>query len=103
MGLKVKNVVCGLSLVALVISATGFAAGASATGAAATLKQAKADVAKLLVRPTVLSVPALPKKPPTGKTVDFMACGVPSCQAYGTILANAAALTIPLVSSVIGM
>lgn len=48
----------------------------------AALATAESAGKKLLVRPTSLSIPSLPRKPPSGKTVDIIACGVPACQSY---------------------
>lgn len=59
--------------------------------ATSALAQAQALVTSLTQRPTSLSVPALPSKPPAGKTIDFMACGVPVCQAFGNVVKEAAA------------
>jgi ABC-type sugar transport system substrate-binding protein len=66
-------------------SSSSSSSGSSASNSAA-VASAKAAVAKLMVRPTSLSVPALPSKPPTGKTIDFIACGVPVCQEYIPLL-----------------
>jgi ribose transport system substrate-binding protein len=53
--------------------ATGTSTGSSA------YQQAVKLVAEYETRPTSLSVPPLPRKPPTGLTLDFMVCGVPAC------------------------
>lgn len=73
--------------------------GASASGStgsvpssvATAVAAAKKAVLALSTRPTSLVVPALPSRPAPGKTVDFIACGVPSCQAYIPILEQATA------------
>lgn len=61
--------------------------GAGGTAAA---KAAAADIKPLFSRPTDLEVPPLPSKPPTGKTVIFVACGVPVCVQFGTHVKEAA-------------
>jgi ribose transport system substrate-binding protein len=38
-----------------------------------------------------MDIPALASKPAAGKTIDFIACGVPSCQAFTPLLQQAAA------------
>ena len=65
---------------------SGGAAGSSVSTAVA---NAKAAVEKLSIRPSTLEVPALPSKPAPGKTIDFIACGVPACQEYIPILRQA--------------
>jgi ribose transport system substrate-binding protein len=59
-----------------------------APGAAAS---AKALVDQISQRPTkiFLSTP-LPKKPPTGKTIDFLACSIPGCTGFVPYLKKAA-------------
>lgn len=56
--------------------------GASAGPASKEVVQARANVAKLKQRPTTFEVPALPKKPETGKTVDFVVCATPTCRGF---------------------
>lgn len=68
---------------------SGTRESASGSSDAAAVGSAKEAVQKLLVRPTTLNVPALPSKPPVGKTIDFIACGVPACQEYIPILKQA--------------
>jgi hypothetical protein len=65
--------------------------GGGSTSNAAAVSAAKAFVAKWSQRPTSLTVPALPSKPKPGGTVDYIECGVPSCQAFAPILKTAAA------------
>lgn len=74
-------------------SGSAAAAGSSGSGSSggnSAVAQAQALVNSLTQRPTTLSVPALPSKPPAGKTIDFMACGVPVCQAFGNVVKEAA-------------
>jgi len=40
-------------------------------------------------RPTTFDVPALPQKPPTGKTVDFVVCATTTCQGFVPYLKEA--------------
>ena len=57
---------------------------------AAAVSSAKAAVAKLLERPKTLHVEDLPSKPTPGKTIDFVACGLPVCVAFGADVQKAA-------------
>jgi ribose transport system substrate-binding protein len=68
--------------------AGGDSSAASANSAATAAGQA---VTQLEARPTTLSMPALPSKPPTGKQVDVIACGLPICQQYAAADVQAAA------------
>jgi len=65
-------------------SASSAASAGSSTSAPASdaVAQAKATVAALMKRPTTFDVPALPQKPPTGKTVDFVVCATTTCQGF---------------------
>jgi ABC-type sugar transport system substrate-binding protein len=58
---------------------------------AAEVAAAKSAVAAWEKRPTTMSVPSLPSKPPTGKTLDFIACGVPGCLNFAPYLKEATA------------
>jgi ABC-type sugar transport system substrate-binding protein len=76
-------VIAGLLLAACSSSGSG---GSSTAGAAASTKGPSAAYEHAVTltkqaetRPTSLTVPSLPSKPPTGKTLDFMVCGVPAC------------------------
>src|ERR1700761_9020545 len=64
--------------------ASGASGGSSGTAAAATtgtaVQSAKALVAKFTAPQPPISIPALPKKPPSGKQIDVLTCGFPSCQ-----------------------
>lgn len=64
----------------------------SATGAQGTAaaQAAAAEIKPLFSRPTKLEVPPLPQKPPTGKSIIFVACGVPVCVQFGTHVKEAA-------------
>ena len=72
-------------------TATTAATGSGSSSGSSAVAQAQALVASLTQRPTTLTIPALPSKPPAGKTIDFMACGVPVCQAFGSVVKEAAA------------
>lgn len=72
-------------------ASSGSSGGGGSTSNAAAVSAAKAFVAKWSKRPTSLTVPALPSKPTPGGTVDYIECGVPSCQAFAPILQTAAA------------
>jgi ABC-type sugar transport system substrate-binding protein len=67
-------------------SGAGSSAASASTSAGApastTLAQAKATVAELMKRPTTFDVPALPQKPPAGKTIDFVVCATTTCQGF---------------------
>lgn len=55
-------------------------AGTSTSGnASAGLQEAQANVAAAMKEDQKISVEPLQAKPPTGKTIDYMACGVPAC------------------------
>lgn len=71
-------------------SASSAAASSSASGSG-TSSQAAAAVAALEKRPTSITVPALPHKPAAGKTIDYVYCGLPVCQAFGALVKSAAA------------
>jgi ribose transport system substrate-binding protein len=84
--------VLGLALAACGGSSSAGSSPAASGGSGqtgASLAQAKQVVQQLLARPAAFTVPTLPSRPPTGKTIDFIACGVPSCQAYIPILRQA--------------
>lgn len=69
-------------------SNTSSNAGSSTGGG---LAQAKADVQKFLMRPTDFGITQPIGKPvPTGKTIDFIYCGVPICSVYGDAVTRAA-------------
>ena len=72
-------------------SASSAASAGSSTSAPASdaVAQAKATVAALMKRPTTFDVPALPQKPPTGKTVDFVVCATTTCQGFVPYLKEA--------------
>jgi ribose transport system substrate-binding protein len=63
---------------------SGASGGSSGTAAAATtgtaVQSAKALVAKFTAPQSPISIPALPKKPPSGERIDVLTCGFPSCQ-----------------------
>lgn len=83
-----------MTLAACGSSASSSTSGGTATTASvssAAVTQAIAYVNSLEQRPTAFSVPSLPSKPPTGKTIDFMACGVPVCQSFANVVKDAAA------------
>lgn len=61
---------------------SGSNGSAPSAGSSPSLQAADQAAQQLLVRPTTLNIPALPSKPPAGKTVDIIACGVPACQSY---------------------
>lgn len=91
-------VISGLALVLTACSSSssssataGSSAASSSGGSTKAATAAAAAVAAFEQRPTTLSVPALPSKPPAGKTVDFMACGLPVCQSYISLVQAAAA------------
>lgn len=67
--------------------------GKSATAATAppTLAQLKANVAKLMSRPTSIGITTPIKgKIPKNKTIAFMRCPAPTCIAYGVLMSDAA-------------
>ncbi len=80
----------GVALSALVLAACGSSTPSASSGASSSGGAQAADVTQLLTRPTTFSVPSLPSAPPTGKTIDFMACGVPVCQNMGQFVKQAA-------------
>ncbi|MDA8058446.1 MAG: substrate-binding domain-containing protein [Actinomycetota bacterium] len=84
--------VAGVALSALVLAACGSSTPSASSGKSSSsgAQSQAADVTSLLTRPTTFTVPSLPSKPPTGKTVDFMACGVPVCQNMGQFVKQAA-------------
>jgi ribose transport system substrate-binding protein len=77
---------CGSSSTSSKRSSKGSSSGETAAAASA----ANA-VAALEKRPTTLNVPALPSKPKPGGTIDYVYCGLPVCQAFGTYVQAAAA------------
>lgn len=84
------------AMVALAVGACGQSSHSGGSGhldssQKQSLAEAKKAVQRLQVRPTSMKVPALPSKPAPGKTIDFIACGVPSCQAFIPIVKQAAA------------
>jgi len=83
---------CGSSTSSSTTSSGASTTSPSSAGTSAAVAAAKAEVSSLLVRPTSLSVPPLPSRPPTGLTIDYMACGVPVCDAMGNFVAQAAAV-----------
>jgi ABC-type sugar transport system substrate-binding protein len=80
---------CGVVIIAGLLAAcsssgsgsSGTAAGtpASSSSSSAAYQQAVSLTQQAETRPTSLTVPSLPAKPPSGKTLDFMVCGVPAC------------------------
>lgn len=98
-------VVAAVAVAALAISGCGSSSSSSAGGGSSTsasvssgsgssstspaVAATKAEVAQLEQRPTSISVPSLPSKPPAGKTLDFIACGVPACLNFAPILKEA--------------
>lgn len=87
-GMALMLAACGTS------TSSGSAAAGGSSGSAVSasyLASAKAAVASLMKRPTTLDVPPLSSKPAPGKTVDFMACGLPVCQSYVSLVQQAAA------------
>jgi ABC-type sugar transport system substrate-binding protein len=88
-------------LLALAVAGCGGSGGTSTGGSHSTagdsaatkaaVAAAKKNVASLMHRPTSLTVPALPSKPPSGKQLDFIACGVPACVDFAPYLEQAAA------------
>ncbi|MDA8208333.1 MAG: substrate-binding domain-containing protein [Actinomycetota bacterium] len=90
----VASAVLGLTLAACGSSASSSTSSTTATtssGNAAAVAAAASYVQSLEQRPTTFSVPSLPSKPPTGKSIDFMACGVPVCQSFANVVKDAAA------------
>lgn len=90
------------ALLALLVAACGSSgssssssSGSSASNAAASgsgnASGAAAAVAALEQRPSAITVPALPHKPAAGKTLDYVYCGLPVCQAFGALVKSAAA------------
>ena len=72
----VTSAVLGLTLAACGSSASSSTSSTTATtssGNAAAVAAAASYVQSLEQRPTTFSVPSLPSKPPTGKSIDFMA------------------------------
>jgi ribose transport system substrate-binding protein len=67
-------------LLASVPATPALAAGKAGRGGG--LAVAEKAAKKLLVRPSSLRIPSLPRKPIPGKTVDIIACNLPSCQSY---------------------
>lgn len=89
--LAAVSAVIALTLAACGSNSAALSGSQSTNGAAnaAAVAAAKQAVQKLVVRPTTLNVPALSSKPAPGKTIDFIACGVASCQQYVPILKQA--------------
>lgn len=55
------------------------------------LAKAKADLQQLEQRPTSITIPSLPHKPATGKSIDVVACSLPICQSNAAAMKVAAA------------
>lgn len=71
---------------------SGSGSGSSGSSSSAGLAAAKAEVAKYSKVPAHITVTKKLGKPmPTGKTVDFVDCGIPTCTAVGNSLKQAAA------------
>jgi len=84
-GLAVAATACGSST-----ASNSGSSGASGTSASSSqASTAQSFVSSLKQRPTTLNVPALPSKPTPGKTVDYVACGLPVCVAFGTLIQSA--------------
>ena len=71
-------------------SSSGGGGGGGSSSATAQAKSAKATVAKLESRPSTLAVPSLPSKPASGKSIDYVACGLPVCIGFGAYVKAAA-------------
>jgi ribose transport system substrate-binding protein len=63
----------------LYLVACGSASASAATTSASAYQKAVKLVKQYEQRPTTFSVPALPRKPKSGGTLDFMVCGAPAC------------------------
>lgn len=96
---KLRSVAIAASAAALLAvtacsSFTSNAADPTSGGSAASAGVVKADIAKLAhyenPKPAV-TVPALSKRPPAGKTVDIINCSVPVCALYTRAAQQAAA------------
>jgi ribose transport system substrate-binding protein len=98
---KRRSVIAAVSTAALLTVAacsgsgsTGDTTGSSSSGTGGASSVVKADIAKLAqyenAKPSV-TVPALSKRPPTGKKVDIINCSVPVCALYTKAAEKAAA------------
>jgi ABC-type sugar transport system substrate-binding protein len=72
-------------------SSTSSSSSASSGTASAAASEATKQVLELETRPTAFTVPPLPAKPATGKTIDYIACGLPVCIAQQVYIREAAA------------
>jgi ribose transport system substrate-binding protein len=81
---------CGSSSSSSSGSTTSSSSSSGSSGSSAAVASATSAVEELEKRPTSFTVPPLPKKPPTGKTVDYVSCGVPVCIATGAVVKEAA-------------
>lgn len=98
-GLRAASAATGLALLAAACGSTSTSSASaakissSAAPAAVTsaVSAAQSLVQQLEQRPTTLDIPALPSAPPTGKTVDYVACGLPVCVAFGASVQQALA------------
>lgn len=80
---------CGSDSTSATSLGTSSGDSSTSSGTAEAVAAAKASVEKLLVRPTDMEVPPLPKAPDKGKTLAFVACGVPACQSFVPYLKQA--------------
>jgi ribose transport system substrate-binding protein len=91
----------GVVLVAVLLAACGSSKEKSSESSEGNSKAASASVSEavseaeekvkaLETRPTEFTVPALPKKPTPGQTVDYIACGLPICIAQQAFVKEAA-------------
>src|SRR5919198_169492 len=81
---------CGSSSKSSTSSGSGSGSGSSSEAA---FPEAAQATAKMQQRPTSIGLTEpVGKKIPTGKTIDFIQCGVPACKVEGDILAEATKL-----------
>lgn len=81
---KIGSASVALCLLSAACGSSGGSTGGSgdATSAATKAAVAAADAAlKVFLEPPVVTVPALSRKPPTGKTIMAVTCSVPACVA----------------------
>jgi ABC-type sugar transport system substrate-binding protein len=71
-------------------SSRGAASSSESGNARAAVQAARAYVKRLETRPTTFSVPSLKGKPQAGGSVDFIACGLPTCALFGAQVKAAA-------------
>jgi ribose transport system substrate-binding protein len=96
-GMALAVTACGSSSSSTTSSSAASPATPSSSGSSSSssgsagLKEAQAIVAKYSQTPTALTISAPITKPiPTGKTVDFIDCGIPTCTAVGNGFTQAA-------------